>query len=191
MMYGRLAQIALKVEMILATGNRAGNPNDRAGFTLIEIVLVLGLIAFATTILITNFASIADRGDTLITEEVLIAAVRKARFIAASERSTTRLRFDKESNSLKISIGSNEVETLPLDESLKETRSSEIRFYLIPSSKGLAPTKDAFRTGLETKAVEFAANRSSSPFFAEIDLGSGTPERLQFDPFSSLVITPK
>ena len=183
--------MASKVQMILATGNRSGQVNDRVGFTLIEIVLVLGLIAVATAVLITNFASIADRGDSLTTEEVLIAAVRKARFIAASERITTQLHFDKESNSLQISIGSNAVEALPLDDSFQETQSAEIRFYLVPSSRGLAPPVDAIRTRLETKAVYFAADRSSSPFVAEIDSGSGTSERLQFDPFSSLVITSK
>jgi type II secretory pathway pseudopilin PulG len=183
--------MASKVQMISATGNRSGQANDRVGFTLIEIVLVLGLIAVATAVLITNFASIADRGDSLSTEEVLIAAVRRARFIAASERTITQLHFDKESNSLQISIGSNAVEDLPLDESFQEARSAEVRFYLVPSSRGLAPPADAIRTRLETEMVYFAADRSSSPFVAEIDTGSGTPERLQFDPFSSLVITSK
>ena len=188
---GHLARTASKVQMILATGNRSKHANDRAGFTLIEIVLVLGLIAVATTILITNFASIADRGDSLTTEEILTAAVRKARFIAARERTTTQLRFDKENYALQISIRNNEVETLPLDESFKETQSAEIRFYLVSSSRGLDPLVDTARARLETQAVYFAADRSSSPFVAEIDSGNGTLERLQFDPFSSLVITSK
>jgi hypothetical protein len=47
------------------------------------------------------------------------------------------------------------------------------------------------RTRLETSHVEFAPDRSSSPFAVNIDTGSGTPERLIFDPFSSLLITPE
>ena len=86
----------------------------RTGFTLIEIVLVLGLITFATAILITNFASIANRGNSLTTEETLLAAIRKARFIAAKERRVTELRFDKENYCLRVSIDQNSVEEFPL-----------------------------------------------------------------------------
>ena len=185
---GHWALMVSRVQMILATGNHKANATDRTGFSLIEIVLVLGLIAFVATVMITNLASMANRGNTQTTEEILLAAVRKARFIAASERKTTQLQFNKESNSLQISFGDSEVESLPLDESFKENSFAEIRFYLIPASTGLAPVRDA---DLETKVVKFAADRSSSPFVAEIDHGSGTPDRLQFDPFSSLTITSK
>ena len=188
---GHWARMALKVQMILATGNRTGNTASRNGFTLIEIVLVLGLIAFATTVMITNIASMIDRGDTQTTEEILFAAVRRARFVAASERTTTQLRFDKENNCLRISAGNKDMESFPLHESFKEDRSAEIRFYLIPASRGLSPPMDADRTSLETKAIKFAPDRSSSPFVVEIDSGSGTPDRVQMDPFSSLVITSK
>lgn len=177
--------------MTSATGSPAQRAFKSTGFTLIEIVLVLGLIVFVLAIMITNFASTADRGDTQTTEEILFAAIRKARFIAASERIATQLSFDKESGSLQISKNGSEVETLPLDESFKDTASAEIRFFLVPPSKGLASAPDAIRSNLKTTAVRFAADRSSSPFVVEIDLGSGTPERLVFDPFSSLTITQK
>lgn len=191
-MSGHWDRMVLKVQMISATGNRSAPVNNRAGFTLIEIVLVLGLIAVATTILITNFASIADRDNALTTEEILSAAVRKARFIAASKRTTTYLGFDKESNSLQINIEGDEgTETFTLQESFKEIRSAEIRFYLISSSRGLAPAIKAARARMEVKTIRFAADRSSSPFVVEIDLGSGAPDRLQFDPFSSLIVTEK
>lgn len=65
--------------------------------------MVLGLMAFAAAVAITNFASMADRGDSQTSEEILQAAVREARFIAASERTITELRFDKETGSLLIS----------------------------------------------------------------------------------------
>ena len=55
----------------------------------------------------------------------------------------------------------------------------------------MGPFPDAVRTQLETKEVRFAPDRSSSPFVAEIDNGQGTPVRLVFDPFSSLVRSPE
>jgi Tfp pilus assembly protein FimT len=162
-----------------------------AGFTLIEIVLVLGLMAFAAAVVITNFASLADRGDSQTSEEILQAAVRHARFVAASERTITELRFDKESGSLSISSETSVGETFALDKSFSKDGPAEVLFYLVPPAEGLAPPADASRTRLETSVVKFAPDRSSSPFVADIDTGSGTPTRMIFDPFSSLLITTK
>ena len=178
-----------KAQMISATGNPVKNKPHSLGFTLIEILLVIGLMAIALSVMITGFASAIDRGDALTIEETLFAAVRKARFIAASERTITQLRFNKEDNRLEISSKNSEIESFQLDDSFREDRSAEIRFYLIAASRGLAPAEDPARANLETKAVEFAPDRSASPFVVEIDLGSGTPERLQFDSFSSLQVT--
>ncbi len=192
MMSGHLVRTVSKVQMISATGNRSKVLSSCAGFTLIEIVLVLGLMAVAVAAVIVSFASLADRSNTQTTEEILFSAVRKARFIAANKRTITQLSFDKESNSLQISSDNAESELFPLDEIFKDSSSAAIRFYLVPSSQGLAPpARDAIRTRLETNAVKFAADRSSSPFVAEIDFGSGTPERLVFDPFSSLTLESK
>ncbi|MFQ3226369.1 MAG: hypothetical protein ACI8Z5_002641, partial [Lentimonas sp.] len=68
---------------------------------------------------------------------------------------------------------------------------AEIQFYLVPPSEGLAAPTNASRTRLETTVVKFAPDRSSTPFVADIDTGNGTPTRMIFDPFSSLLITPK
>ena len=161
------------------------------GFTLIEIVMVLGLMAFAAAVVITNFASMADRGDSQTSEETLQAAVREARLIAATERMLAELRFDKETGSLLISGEAAEGEPFKLGENFSKSGPAEIVFYLVPPSEGLSPPTDASRTRLETSVVKFAPDRSSSPFVAEINTGSGTPTRMIFDPFSSLLITPK
>jgi type II secretory pathway pseudopilin PulG len=174
-----------KAPMTSVTGN-SRSARVSAGFTLIEIVLVLGLIAFAGSIVIANFATMAERGDVQTSEEIVHAAIRKARFLAASERVLTSLHFDKESGSLQISGDLSAPESLPLDASFGQDGRAEIRFYLVPPATGLAPHADAVRTRLETQTVQFAADRSSNPFVVEIDPGSGTPQRLVFDPFSSL-----
>ena len=190
-MCGHWVRTVLKVRMISATGNRKKVLSSWTGFTLIEIILVLGLMAVAISAVIVSFTSLVDRGNTQTTEEILFSAVRRARFIAASERTVTQLSFDKDSNSLQISSDHRENESFPLDKTFKDSPSAEIRFYLIPSSKGLAAARNATRTRLETNRVKFAADRSSSPYAAEIDFGSGTSERLIFDPFSSLTLKPE
>jgi prepilin-type N-terminal cleavage/methylation domain-containing protein len=175
-MHGRGDRMVPKALMILATGKQADQAFGTKGFTLIEIVLVLGLMAFAAAVVITNFASLADRGDSLSSEEILQAAVSEARFVAASERIVT-----------EPSSGKN----FPLSERFNSEGPASMQFYLVPPSEGLAAPADASRTRLETNVVKFAPDRSSSPFVVDIDTGSGTPKRLIFDPFSSLLITPK
>ena len=175
----------------MATGKHPSQTPATSGFTLIEIIMVLGLMACAAAITIINFASMADRGDSQTTEDILQSAVREARFIAARERSVTELRFDKESGSLLISGERASGEPFKLNDSFNKAGPANIQFYLVSPSIGLAPPTDASRTRLETTEVEFAPDRSASPFVADIDTGSGTPTRMIFDPFSSLLITPK
>ncbi|MGJ8651834.1 MAG: type II secretion system protein [Opitutaceae bacterium] len=150
------------------------------GFTLIEIIMVIGLIAFAGAMVVSNFASMADRGGKFTTEETLRAAIRQARFVAGSERMVIKLRFDDETGELLLSSG----DSFPLGEDF--INRGEIRFYMVPPAKGLSSFTDPEKTQLETDAVSFAPDRSSSPFVVEIDSGSGSPERIAFDPFSSL-----
>lgn len=173
--------------MILATGNNRP-AQGRAGFTLIEILLVIALIALAASVVIVNFTAFADRDDSTSPEEVLTAAIRRARFIAAAERITTQLRYDEDSGSLQIDpIG----EQFPINSDFGPDGRGLIRFFLIPPAEGLGPFPDPKRSTLRTPAVAFAPDRSSSPFIAEVDSGQGMPTRLRYDPFSSLIRTEK
>lgn len=172
--------------MTLATGKNNTRPTV-AAFTLVEIVLVIALMAVAASVVIANFVAFSERGNETSPEETLRAAIRSARFHAASEREITTLRFDKESGALAISSG----ESFPLNEDFGKDGRGEIRFYLVPPAEGLAPFPDADRTDMESSEIRFAPDRSSSPFVAEIDVGSGNAARLVFDPFSSLVRSPE
>ncbi len=179
---------------VVATTSATGKSNPvrrTSGFTLIEICLVLGLIATVTGLFIMNFARMIDQGDDVSADEVLINATREARFMAARTRSTTSLHFDAESGSLEISNGTGDSNSFQLGDPFGSTPGAEVRFYLVPASEGLSPPQDPERAQMETKQVRFAPDRSSSPFVVELDYGSGTPERLIFDPFSNLVKEPK
>lgn len=173
--------------MTLATGRRIKQRPTNAAFSLIEIVLVIALMAMAAGVVIANFVAFADRGEETSPDETLRTAIRTARFQAASSRELTTLQFDKENGALILSSG----DSFELNEDFSKNGPGEIRFYLVPPAEGLAPFPDAERTDLETNAVSFAPDRSSSPFVAEIDTGSGNAERFVFDPFSSLVRSPE
>ena len=171
--------------MTLATGNRRPAPGP-GGFTLIEILLVIALIAVAVSVVLINFTAFADREDSNSPEEVLTDAIRKARFSAAADRITTTLRYDGESGTLRIEPSG---EQLVINSDFGPEGRGEIRFFLVPSAQGLGPFPDPQRSTLGTPAVTFAPDRSSSPFLAEIDSGRGSPVRLRYDPFSSVIRT--
>lgn len=171
--------------MILATGNNAAR-TARSAFTLIEILLVIALIALASSVVIVNFLAFTDRGDSTSPQEVLSQAIRRARFVAASDRIVTRLRYDDESGALQIAPGG---ESFTINADFGPEGRGEIRFFLIPPAVGLGAFPDPQRTTLQVPDVAFAPDRSSSPFVVEIDSGSGTPTRLRYDPFSSVIRT--
>lgn len=158
----------------------------RSGFTLIEILLVIALITIAGSVVMINFVAFTDRGDNTSPEEVLTAAIRQARFSAAADRVTTRLRYDHESGSLQIDPGG---DRFRINADFGSGGRGEIRFFLIPPGAGLSPLPDPQRSTLQVTSVAFAPDRSSSPFVVEIDSGSGSPNRLRYDPFSSVIRT--
>ena len=173
--------------MISAIGNRGNrDPARQAGFSLIEILLVLALMAVAGSIVIFNFAAYADRGDELSAEESLSAAIRKARYLAAKERQIVSLSFDKENGQLLVQGERSEDANFPLHKSFNKDGNADIRFYTFMSSEGPNKATGPKATETETQIVIFAPDRSSSPFVVAIDSGFGSPERHRFDPFSSL-----
>jgi len=172
------------------------DPARRPGFTLIEIILVLGLIVVASSIVVVNFIAAAERGDgDLPPEATLRKAIRQARLQAAREGRIVTLRYDAEAGALVLDGGSREAgdkdaaagARLPLGEAFAGRGGAAVRFYHVAPVRGL----DGFgrrgeRAFREADQVRFAPDRSSSPFAVEIDRGARDAERVVYDPFSAL-----
>mgnify|MGYP002067743352 CR=1 FL=1 len=173
--------------MTSETGNRRSLSPVR-GFSLIEILLVIGLIALAAGMILTNVIGIAERSDEIPTDQVLKSAIRSARLEAARSRQTTELGYDEETGQLAVYIDSSEPILFELGENFGKNGRGKILFRLIPPAQGTEKYPDPYEDGIETSRVRFAPDRSSQPFSAEIDYGIGSPELLAFDPFSSLVL---
>jgi len=170
--------------MTLATGRLS---RLSRGFTIVEIVLVLGLMALAGGLVIANFTSMAERGASQTTQEILRSAINQARYLAASERQIIEMSYDEDAGELTLSSG----DSFPLGEMYGSGTRGNISFYLIPSARGTDPFTDPLATRMSTAKIQFAPDRSSSPFVVEIDTGGGNPQRHLFDPFSSLERTEK
>lgn len=174
--------------MTSATGNKRLASRAR-GFSLVEILLVIGLIALAAGMIVTNVIGLAERGNELPADQTLKAAVRTARFEAARNRQVSELRFNREKGQLEVRTGTDEPVLFELGEDFGKNGRGEITFQLVPPARGMERYPDPYEeAGIETARVRFAPDRSSQPFTARIDYGAGTPERLAFDPFSSLVL---
>ena len=158
----------------------------RGGFSLIEILLVLALMAIGGTVVILNFNAYAERGEENDAAEQLGQVVRKARFLAAQDRRETRMRFDPEGGRLLVERATVTLHSETLRPEFRSNGVASMTFLRIPSAEGTGtpPPPAAAREPLA--AVRFAPDGSCTPFVAEIDIGSGTPRRLAFDPFSNL-----
>jgi prepilin-type N-terminal cleavage/methylation domain len=66
--------------------SETGSKRRRSGFTLIEIVLVLGLIALASSVFLVNFNAFNDRRGSTNPSDILRQVIRDARFQAAADR---------------------------------------------------------------------------------------------------------
>ena len=174
--------------MISATGNTGRKPD---GFTLIEIVMVLALMAVAASVVIVNFNAMVGRGDQMTTEDILTQAVREARFIAASERLNTDLRYDAEKAALVIIPQDSQPISYPLGAPFEPNGQARILFYTEATTHGLAPLPRKMEHSQAIDHVRFAPDRSATAFTAEIDLRQGTPERIIFDPFTGLIRQPQ
>ena len=156
----------------------------RRGFSLIELVVVIALIALVGGLVVINAEAILRGLGEEPVERILQKAVREARYQSASLKESTFLSYDQEAGILKIT---------------SETGESRAEFALAPESQkdkpGLSFEQILPGQGLEfsreetypIEQVVFRPDRSSTPFQVEIDLGSAA-FILRYDPFSAIVI---
>ncbi len=158
----------------------------RGGFSLIEILLVLALMAIGGTVVILNFTAYADRGEQNDAAELLTQAVRKARFYAVQDRRETRLRFDPEGGRLVVERETVTLHAETLRPEFRGNGGGSVTFLQVPSAGGLSPPPPFTEAREPLAAVRFSPDGSCTPFVAEINTGYGTPQRAAFDPFSNL-----
>ena len=117
--------------MTLETG-LASRHRSKAGFTLLEIIIVFALITLASGVIITNFTAFLDFDEKINPEDSLRSAIRSARFQAASNRSVVTLIYDDEAGTLVVGGG----ESFQLNSNFGREGRGEIRFYLVPPAEG-------------------------------------------------------
>ena len=172
--------------MTLVIGTKENAHFAQKAFSLIEIVLVLALIALATSAVILNFDSFMGKDASPSTRESLSEAIRYARTQAAKKQSLTELYFDQEQGALVVVLSSNTLKAFPLtDPNFQSTGSGSISFYLIQPAEGLKPFPSVRNSNFTLERIQFNSDRSSTPFIVRIDDGINPEETIVYDPFSN------
>lgn len=157
----------------------------RRGFTLIELIIVIALIALIGGLVAINAeALLRGLGDEPV-ERIFQKAVREARFQAAYLKEATELRYDEERAAFDIHTATGRgLASFPSGLE-PDDPSVEILFEQILPEEGL--TRNSVLDTIEVEAVTFRPDRSSTPFQVIFDFGPTTFTQ-RFDPFSDIVI---
>jgi prepilin-type N-terminal cleavage/methylation domain-containing protein len=162
--------------MILVTGS-----NRRRGFSLIEILVVIGLIALAGGLVAINATAILAGLGEDPPEKVFLNALREGRFQAAYEKEATRLRFLEEENQLALFSDTGRlIESFPLNDT-----DLRISFLQVLPAQGVGRLSREETSPINT--IVFRPDRSSTPFIVTYD-GPKFRFSQRFDPFSDTVL---
>ncbi len=158
-----------------------------SGFTMVEIVMVIALIALAATLVVVNVDTLFDNADTVPTEELLFLAVREARYRAALEKETVYLRYDIPSVSFEITRENGAVlAQIPTDHNLRDDPLEVVFFTVLPGQGRSTTSYLNYEPELSPMSrVPFSPLLVSPHFIAQLNF-RGIAPAFRFDPFSSV-----
>ncbi len=164
---------------------RTAFSSKRQGFSLIEIIITLALIALITGLMVMNLGAVIQGLGPPPMPELMHKAVREARFQAASEKQTVRLHFDRETASFRLT-GENgsPMGVIPTHYDPNDRNLAVVFEQILPTRgiNGLSRQEVA-----PIDHVRFRSDRSSTPFRVRLQYEGNTSIHY-FDPFSDLEI---
>ncbi|MEX0331346.1 MAG: type II secretion system protein [Puniceicoccaceae bacterium] len=155
----------------------------RRGFTLIELILVIALIALVGGLMVVNGQAILKGLGEEPVDRILQNAVREARYQAASLKEQAFLYYDEENGFLRVNSSTGR--ELASFLTTEGDDFPEIEFEQILPARGL----DRFGRSdtVPIDLIVFRPDRSSTPFQVIISEGPRS-FTLRYDPFSAIVI---
>ena len=168
-----------------------------AGFSLIEIMIVLALVAVLAAIVSGNIAGFIDGAKVEPPGRVLKRAVLEGIYLSNERKREVRLSYLEENASFLISDPQGKIlkDFKIYDDLTEEIQSSPEKMpmvYFTAIGPGLGvdgKDTDLDEEQLELNSIRFHSG-CSTPFIAEIFFREKS-EVLQFDPFSGFVINPE
>lgn len=190
----------------------------RAGFTLIEILLVLALILLIGTLAVYNVANLSRMQDERPVDEVLLNAVREARYQAAINKELCWLSYDSGKGAFHISIDSGssaplipeaesvfvaltkaeeEEQAISVSSALKifelfipeDEEPPKVEFFAVPPGTGFDGDPEDGPEDLKLSRVPFDPAGFSVPFQVKVDAPAEEfRATVVFDPFSNHIL---
>lgn len=133
----------------------------RAGFTLIEMVIVLVVGTLLTSIAISSFQGIQGRAAARQAREVFASLHARARATAIEMGETTFLEVDRDGDSVWVRRGASRVETLHFDRELGAHIRGTGTLRLCMNPRGFAVTSCNSFSTTETLVFEAGGDTAS------------------------------
>lgn len=160
--------------------DRPGGP--RRGFTLLEVLLVIALIAVAGTMFIVSVESLGKSSPADAFEGAFWKAMAQARERALTSRRTVELRWDEETRAFLVGSGegavSIRIESTEKAESFGATFTEEVAANDFILVRGELVTRRAI------PVVRYFPDGSCQPFHVELAFGESSRRRMIIDPWT-------
>ncbi len=158
--------------------------NPKGGFSLIEIIIAIALIALITGLFVANMPGLTDGLGARPLEDILQKSVRDARYQAALNKERVSLVFDPERSAFIVFSEANQ-ELASRESGYAEEDNVSVTFEQFLPYEGLNSRGQQER--IEIPLVRFHPDRSSTPFIAILNIENKRSEH-RYDPFSDLEI---
>lgn len=154
-------------------------------FTLVEMMLALGIFTLIAGLVITNINTILSSLDEKSLPQILKSAVRESRYLAAIRKEPAYLGFDDEIKKFIITdIDGQILDTF--DCGYKDgSHDIEVAFFQILPERGMFYHSSQEQESEQVIWIIFHPDRSSTPFYVSLDYNEEKSIHY-FDPFSDL-----
>ena len=159
-----------------AAGSGRPEPRPTAGFTLVEVLLAVGILGFVSFLFVSS-ASDLFRSRELRPEDVFWQGVTAARQLALDTNHTVTLRFDEEKRLLSwTAAGDEAAHTLAYPGKQLE--------FLPVTTQSLVLLGGQLTETSGIKSVRFYSDGGCDAFRAQLTDATGRPQVLAIDPWT-------
>ncbi len=154
-------------------------------FTLVEMMLALGIFTLIAGLVITNIGTILSSFNKKSLPQILKSAVRETRYLAAIRKEPAYLGFDDEIKQFIITDIDGQILDAFDSGYQNEAHDIEVAFYQILPERGMFYPTSQEQESEQVNWIVFHPDRSSTPFFVSLDYNEEKSNH-HFDPFSDL-----
>lgn len=179
------ARMASKAMTISATGKRSSG-----GFTILEILLVLFLIAMVGTIFVVNIDSLLRDQEEATVEKAFWNASREARLQALFKRSPVSLAYDAENDVFNLAHSGAVIDSFPAAGVTRTGEEITVEFVQQRASTEMVLLRGELVDTRPIDQVVFYPDGSCTSFWVQLNYGSDS-RQIRIDPWTGAEMLPQ